>query len=379
MSPRRTSSLTVPFYADAGGKAARLFLVGGLALTACTGSDRGQGSEATPGGPALDDAEAAERFLSFLAEARGTTLHDGEPCPMENPQGEAFYHVLQSDFPSHVFASSVLEFDVLSSFGTGVAGVGSVVTCVEGASGYLEIEETSVENMPMMEDPIELSAKGQSSEDAGLVGGSVVVSTGVINTAGQAGAYASTVTQVCAEDGDGCQQACADPIAPTSAMVFDGGDMAVCDEANVLDEDGAFASLGRTSGSVATLDGIPVSQACVAVDFPATAANTVRVVGSWTRDGQCGGAVCGGAECGAGHAYGVWSSGDGGTTLTHLGMAQGTQTTTAPATAPAEPQPPLAGEHFLAAGLVDTVVVCRLAFSADADQVALDYVELCPG
>lgn len=353
--------------------------MGGLAVAACGGSDRGSGSEANSGGPVLNDAEAAQRFLSFLAESRGTTLHDDEPCPMENPQGDGFFHVLQSDFPSHVFASSVLEFDVLSSFGTGVADVGSVVACVEGASGYLEIEETSVENMPMMEDPIELSAKGQSNEDAGLVGGSIVVSTGVLNTAGQVGTYAATVTQVCAEDGGGCQQSCANPIVPISATVFDGGDMAVCGESNVLDEDGSFASLGRTSGNVATLDGVPVSQACVAVDFPSTMASTVRVVGSWTRDPQCGGAVCSGTECGSGHAYGVWSSSDGGTSLTHLGMAQGTQTTTATTLAPAQPQPPLAGEHFLAPGMVDTVVVCRLAFGTDADHVAIDYVELCPG
>lgn len=356
----------------------RSLLFTALLLGACNGGQQQPSELSGESGSALDDSEAAQRLLAFLAESRGTTLHEDVPCPMENPQGDAFYHVLRSEFPSHVFADSVLEFDLLSSFGQGVDNVGSVVACVEGASGYLEIEETSVENMPMMEDPIELSAKGQSSQDPGLVGASVVVTTGVLNGAGLVGTYASTVTQVCGQDGGGCEQPCADSVVPLSASVFDNGDAAVCGEADLLTEDGEFARLGRTSGVLSTVDGIPVSQACVAVDFPATMANTVRVVGGWTRDAECGGAICSGAECGTGHAYGVWASSDGGATLTHLGMAQGGQTTTAVVANPAEPTPPLVGEHFLAAAAVDTVVICRLAFNEDADQVAIDYVELCP-
>ncbi len=333
---------------------------------------------------ALSEPEAAERFLELLGAMPGTTLQEDEPCPMENPVGDSFFHVLQSEFPAHVFADSVLEFQLLTTSGLGPDEVAGVVACVDGASGFVTIEDTTVEEpdaggMPMMSCPLLVGALGSTGSDDGLVGGSIAVSTGVVNSAGQVGTYSTTVAQVCAEDGTGCEQPCATPVVPTSSQVFDNGDGAVCSEASILDEDGVFATLGRTSPAVTTVDGVvPVSQACVAVNFPATMTNTVRVVGSWVRDAACGGAACSGEDCGTGHAYGVWVSDDGGATLTHVGMAQGGETTTAVVPDPQAPSPPLAAEHFLAGATVDTVVLCRLGFDASADQVALDYVELCP-
>ena len=88
----------------------------------------------------------------------------------------------------------------------------------------------------------------------------------------------------------GCEQPCADPIAPSSASIFDNTDLAVCNEGDVLAEDGAFATLGRTMAATTTVDGVlPVAQSCVQVDFPSTMTSTVRVVGSWVRDANCGG------------------------------------------------------------------------------------------
>lgn len=329
------------------------------------------------GGFVLTEAEAAQAVLELFAASPGTTLVEDEPCPMENTEGDSLYHVLDSEFPSHVFNSSILEFELLTSFGLGPADVGEVVACVQGAEGYLTFDEPGVQGMPMMDDPMLMCVAGSAEEDTALVGGSVAVAIGVSNLAGQVGTYETTIAQICAEDGTGCEQPCASPVAPVSASAFDEGDMAVCGVDEVLAEDGTAAMLGRTSPVLASVAGVPVSQACVQIDFPSTMTNTVRVVGSWVRDAACGGAVCSGEDCGSGHSYGVWVS-DGGGGLSLLGMSQGGQTTTVPVADPTDPVPPLVGDHFLAGTAVDTVVVCRLGFEAEADQVAIDYVELCP-
>ena len=325
----------------------------------------------------LDDAAKAGRFLEALADGPGAALED-EACPAENGDGDTFFHVTDSRFPNHLFQALPFEFGLTSTYGPGPDAFGEVVLCVEGGSGHIKLTESGVTNMPMPDNPLDVVAKGATSKDDGLVGGSLAVAVGVANETGEVGTYATTVTQVCDEDGGGCEQPCADPIAPTSASIFDNADLAVCNETDVLSEDGAFATLGRTMAATTTVDGeIPVAQSCVQIDFPSTAASTVRVVGSWVRDANCGGAVCADPACGTGHAYGVWASGDGGASWSHLGMAQGMETTEIPAPDPAAPMPPLVGDHFLAASTVDTVVICRLAFEEDADHVAIDYVELC--
>lgn len=311
------------------------------------------------------------------------------PCPMENAVGDQFFHVIDSEFPSHVFENSVLEFDVQSSFGPGPDDLADVVACVDGASGYLSIGDTTIEGMPMMDGPICIAATGSTGSDAQIVGQSVAVAVGVTNVAGDAGTYAVSVAQVCAQDGAGCEQPCADPIVPVGAAipVIDGtlaNDGAVCGEDLVLDEDGMVTRLGRAGLGLLPVEDAPTmtpintAQSCVLVDFGApTMANTVRVVGSWVRDAACGGVECFGPECGTGHSYGVWVTADG-ATFTHLGMAQGSDTTTSNPADPQAPEPPIVGEHFLAGTAVSGVLVCRLAFAPEADSVAIDYVELCP-
>ncbi|MEM6990485.1 MAG: hypothetical protein AAF721_08310 [Myxococcota bacterium] len=357
----------------------RSALIWALAGAACGSGDGAAsgGGGGGGGGFALSDGEAAQAMLELFATSPGVSLVEGESCPMEMPTGNSLYHVLDSEFPSHLFNASVLEFQLQTTFGLGPQDVGEVVACVDGADGYLTFDEPVAEGMPMMDDPLFLCARGAAGEDDALVGGSVAVSVGVSNITGDVGTYATTITQVCGEDGAGCEQPCANAVAPLAASAFDEGDGAVCGVDDVLTEDGAAAKLGRTSGALASIDGVPVSQACVQIDFPSTATNTVRVVGSWVQDPACGAASCSGETCGGGHGYGVWVR-DGAGELSLLGMAQGGQTTTVPVVDPQQPVPPLVGDHFLAGAAVDTVVVCRLAFEAEADHVALDYVELCP-
>ena len=356
----------------------RLLIAAGLVCISCS-EGAGGDSEGDGGGGSfpLTDAEAAQAMLQLFAASPGTTLVEDEPCPMENIEGETLYHVLDSEFPSHVFNASILEFDLLTSYGLGPADVGEVVACVDGADGYLTFDEPDVDGMPMMDDPMLMCVRGSAEEDTALVGGSVAVAIGVSNLAGEVGTFETTVAQICAPDGGGCEQPCANAVPPVSASAFDEGDMAVCGVDDVLVEDGAATKLGRTSPILGSVAGVPVSQACVQVDFPSTVTNTVRVVGSWVRDAACGGAACADEGCGTGHSYGVWVS-DGGGGLTLLGMSQGGQTTTVPVGDPTDPVPPLVGDHFLAGTSVDTVVVCRLGFEAETDHVAIDYVELCP-
>ena len=71
-----------------------------LLVAACP--DRGGGGGGGGGGgsgggegAALTDTEVADRVLALLAGWPGATLQLDLPCPMENPAGDDFFHVLE--------------------------------------------------------------------------------------------------------------------------------------------------------------------------------------------------------------------------------------------------------------------------------------------
>ena len=324
----------------------------------------------------LSPSEAADAFLAMLSEWPNSTLHEDAPCPIEHPDGDAFFHVTDQTFPSHVFSASPLEFQVTSTYGPGPAAIGGIVACVDGGTGFLTIEVPTVEGMPMMDDPILLCARGESGSDAQLVGHSIAVALGVTNDDGDAGLYSTALAQVCDEDGSGCAQACDDPIAPVSATALAG--TTICTPDQAAGEDGSFAVLGRTDTDVlGQVDNVPVAS-CITIDFGGGAmAHTVRVVASWSRADTCGLDACADPGCGTGHAFGVFTSTDG-ATFSFRGVARGSETTALVPADPQAPDLPLVGEHFLVDDDVQSALVCRLGYGPEADQLVVDHVELCP-